>query len=77
MPASRLDVRVNLAERGYDIVIGSDTLSSAGENIKTWCQPSHVVVISDRNVEPLHAAPVVQSLVAAGLRVDQLVVEPG
>ena len=77
MPDSDLNVRVDLAERGYDIAIGSGTLAMAGDFIATCCQPSHVVVITDHNVEPLHAAPVIESLVKAGVRVNQIVVEAG
>ena len=77
MPGSDLNGRGDLAERGYDISIGSGKLVRAGEFVASCCQASHVVVITDRNVESLHAAPVIESLVNAGLRVDQVVVEPG
>ena len=77
MPDSQLNVRVDLAERGYDIAIGSGTLTAAGDFVTSCCQTSHVVVITDRNVESLYAAPVIESLVNAGLRVDQVVLEPG
>ncbi len=77
MPDSELNVRVDLAERGYDIAIGSGKLARAGDFVTACCPASHVVVITDRNVESLYAAAVVESLVNAGLRVDQVVVEPG
>lgn len=77
MPDPHLLVRVDLAERGYDIVIGSGQLAGAGEFITACCRAHHAVVITDQNVAALHAAAVVDSLAAAGLRVDQVVVEPG
>ncbi|HJN11936.1 MAG: 3-dehydroquinate synthase [Pirellulaceae bacterium] len=77
MPDSQLNVRVNLAERSYDIAIGSGKLATAGEFVTSCCQASHVVVITDKNVESLHAASAIDSLVSAGLRVDQIVLEPG
>jgi 3-dehydroquinate synthase len=77
MPDSELNVRVDLAKRGYDIAIGSGKLAAAGEFVTSCCQASHVVVITDRNVASLHAATVVDSLVNAGMRVDQVVLEPG
>ena len=74
---SQLHVQVDLAERGYEIVIGSGTLAEAGAFVKSCCPASHVVVITDANVASPHAAAVVNSLVASGTRVDQVVIEPG
>ena len=62
MPDPELNVRVDLAERGYDIEIGSGTLATAGEFIRSRCQAAHVVVITDKNVESVHAATVIKSL---------------
>lgn len=70
-------VHVDLAERGYEIAIGSGNLAAAGEFIKSCCRASHVVVITDSNVQAVHAAAVVESLATAGLRVDQVVIPPG
>lgn len=70
-------VRVELAERGYDICLGSGNLSQLGSRLKALRAVSHAVIISDENVEDPHALDVAESLTRAGATVDLLVVEPG
>jgi 3-dehydroquinate synthase len=70
-------VRVNLAERSYDIQIGADILSHAGQSICRQGRVSHVVVLTDQNVEKPHGVSVAESLAEADLTVDMVVVEPG
>ncbi len=77
MATPELCVRVDLAERGYDIEIGSGRLATSGAFVASRCQATHAVVITDTNLKSTHAAAVVASLEAAGLRVDQVVLEPG
>jgi len=78
MSDQALNVRVELAERAYDIQIGSGTLGAAGEFVTTRCPSArHVVVITDKNVESVHAAEVIRSCAASELRIDQVVLEPG
>lgn len=77
MPAPATTVRVNLAERGYDIHIGQGLLADAGAFIAERCQASHVVVITDDNVDGLHADRVADHLVASGLEVNVMVVDAG
>jgi 3-dehydroquinate synthase len=74
---STLNVRVALAERAYDIEVGSHTLSQLGNFVTQREKVTHAVVITDRNVAELHAVPAVESLHAAGVRVDLLAIEPG
>lgn len=75
-------VAVPLGERSYEIEIGSGTLSAAGRFAAGHfaarrLKLSHVVVVTDENVEQPHGETVVASLAEAGLAVDLLVVEPG
>ncbi len=70
-------VRVNLAERGYDIEIGTETLSSIGEFCTQRARVTHAVVITDARVERPHAELVVQGLTSSGVDVDLLVVPSG
>lgn len=70
-------VRVNLHDRGYDIVIGAGTLIGAGTFTLSRARASHAVVITDKNVEQAYAHPVAEHLGAAGCKVEVLVVAAG
>ena len=70
------------AERSYAIEIGTDTLSQAAEIYSKslgakQIAPTHVVVITDTNVEQPYAHTVAKSFSRAGADVDLLVIEPG
>jgi len=75
-PATRT-VHVSLADRSYEIDIGSDLISQAGTWLLSKRRTTHAVIITDANVDTLHAANVGDSLGRAGVAVDLLVVEPG
>lgn len=69
-------VEVRLGPRSYAIHIGAGTLAAVGPLVESLLRPSHAILITDEHVEP-HANRVAESLVAAGVTVDLLVVEPG
>ncbi len=75
--STREDVRVNLAERSYDICIGDGLLDEAGPLIVRRCGPSHAVIMTDANVEQPHALRVAESLAQQSVSVDLVVIEPG
>lgn len=77
MSASPQTIRVRLAERSYDIEIGTGTLDAAGEFVSARRRLSHAVIVADPHVEEPHARLVAGGLGAAGAEVDLLVVEPG
>lgn len=70
-------VRVNLAERGYDIEIGAGVLDRAGPFVTGRGRVSHAVVMTDNNVEKPHARQVAESLAREDINVDLIVIEPG
>ena len=70
-------VRVDLAERGYDIEIGTGNLDDVGPMLTNLGEVSHAVIITDTNVQEPHAVKVAESLVGEGLSVDMVAVEPG
>ena len=70
-------VRVDLAERSYDIRIGAGSLDEAGRLLTEIGRVSHAVVLTDENVEEPHAVKVAESLAEASVTVDLVVVEPG
>ena len=45
------DVRVELAERSYDIHIGTGNLADIGSILVTTDPLSHAVIVTDTNVE--------------------------
>ena len=70
-------VRVSLADRGYDIQIGSGLIAQTTAILLNCRRTSHVVVITDANVEPLYAGPISEQLSETELDVNILTVEPG
>jgi 3-dehydroquinate synthase len=70
-------VRVNLAERSYDIQIGTGNLAEAGPFLTERAKVSHAVVITDQNVEKPHAVAASQSIAEAVATADLVVIEPG
>ncbi|MCH5373794.1 MAG: 3-dehydroquinate synthase [Planctomycetes bacterium] len=70
-------VHVNLAERSYEIQIGSGNLTDTGRLIVGLGRRTHAIVITDTNVEPLHASRCAESLAEVIDDVDLLVIEAG
>ena len=70
-------VRVNLAERSYDIEIGAGNLAEAGRFLADRAKVTHVVLITDDHVQKPHAMRVAESLGEQDIEVDVIVVEPG
>jgi 3-dehydroquinate synthase len=73
----RQTVRVNLAERSYDIEIGTGNLAEVGAFLTERAKVSHAVVITDQNVEKPHAEAAAQSIAEEVATADLVVVEPG
>lgn len=77
MSVTTQTVRVDLAERSYDIAIGHAILGRSGEFIARRCKVSDAVVITDEHVEQPHAVLVAESLARESIGVDLVVVEAG
>jgi len=72
---ARDEVAVAAGEHSYGVQIGADF---AAERIGAVALPSPVcLLISDRTVAPLHAAPIESALQKAGTRVVRVDLEPG
>lgn len=76
MSRSRQILRVELSKRSYDIEFGVGNLANIGAFVDARLDLSHVVVITDENVESPHGQTVVRSL-AEYAEVDLLVVPAG
>ncbi|MGD1018587.1 MAG: 3-dehydroquinate synthase [Verrucomicrobiia bacterium] len=70
-------VRVDLGERGYDILIGSGLLSQAAEHLRPLKLGKRGVIITDTNVEPRYAGIVRDGLGKSGITVEVLSVPAG
>jgi 3-dehydroquinate synthase len=70
-------VRVDLAGRPYDILVGPGLLAAAGDRIKPLMGGRQVVVVTDRNVARHHLETVRRSLAAAAIGARAIVLEPG
>jgi 3-dehydroquinate synthase len=76
--ASRAErLRVALADRAYDIVVGSQLLQKAGAEILPLMRRRHAVVVTDENVAPLWLAPLQASLGSAGIAHHTIVLPAG
>jgi 3-dehydroquinate synthase len=74
MPA----VRVDLAERSYDVLVEPGALGRAGELIsQAGLAGPHAAIISDQIVANFHAAALLTSLKASGFRPTLHTVTPG
>ncbi len=75
--ATRSIVRVDLAGRSYDIVIGRGVLDEAGARIAGLCPGARVAIVTDENVATRHAVRLETSLAAAGLGHVRITLPPG
>ena len=70
-------LRVDLAGRGYDIVIGPGLVDRAGELAAPLLASPRVIIVSDETVEPLYGARLVASFERAGAKTAQVTVPAG
>jgi len=70
-------LRVDLAGRAYDIVVGAGTLAAAGKEIAALNKGKRVFIVSDDHVAKHHLATLTKSLNAAGLRHTTAIMPPG
>jgi 3-dehydroquinate synthase len=75
--ATNQHVRVALAERSYDVEIGSGTLAGIASFLRARTESEHAVIVTDSNVDELYADAAGDALVADGWEVNVLIVEPG
>lgn len=73
----RAHVKVALAGREYDILIGPRLVSEAGEHISRLAPNAACAIITDENVARHHLEPLRASLDKFGIRHAQIVLPPG
>ena len=70
-------LRVDLAERGYDILVGDGLIASAGSYLDPVLAGRRVAVVSDETVAGHYLAPFTASLEAAAIDHHAIVLPPG
>jgi 3-dehydroquinate synthase len=70
-------VRVDLAGRGYDILIGRNLVAEAGRYLAPLLSRRRVLVVTDDNVASRHLAPLLATLGEAAIPAASLTLPPG
>jgi len=70
-------LRVDLAGRAYDIVVGTGVLGAAAQEIIALKRGKRVFIVSDDNVARLHLAALTRTLDQAGIAHDAAILPPG
>ena len=74
---ARETVRVDLADRSYEILIGPGLIAEAGAQIASRKPGIRCAIITERNVAAVHLDALMESLAGAGVEAVPLVLEPG
>jgi len=75
--ALQREVRVELGERSYDILIGQGLAARAGEEIGARLPGVRAAVVTDGNVARLHGTAVSENLARAGIEPTTIEVDAG
>ncbi len=70
-------VRVDLGDRGYDIITGPGLLGSAGARVAAQFPGARVAIVTDENVAGFHLPTLKSSLEEAGIRHGEIVLPAG
>ena len=70
-------VRVALAGRGYDVLIGQGLLETAAESIAPLLNRPKITVVMDQTVKATQSRRLIDPLLAAGMSVEEIVIAPG
>lgn len=70
-------LEVELGDRSYPVLFRNGATPELAERIESVASTRRVVVVSDSNVAPLHARPLIEALAARGLHVDLLEMPAG
>ncbi len=76
-PVSSQTVRVNLADRSYDIHIGPGLIAKAGAMIDALRPNARLAIITDETVAALHLPSLRASLSAAGKQAAEIILPAG
>ena len=77
LPAEPPKVRVDLAGRSYDILIGRTLVREAGRHLAPLLPRRRVLIVTDENVASRHLETLQASLADAGIPAGSLTLPPG
>jgi 3-dehydroquinate synthase len=75
--AASRTVRVDLAGRSYDIVVGRGVIAEAGSRLRALRPGARAVIVTDTNVAERHLPSLRASLAASGIDAAEIVLPPG
>jgi 3-dehydroquinate synthase len=70
-------IRVELAERSYDIAIGTNVLKKIGDNLKSFDLSPRIAIVSNPTVFSLYGKPVVNAIKKAGFNAVTISIPDG
>ena len=70
-------LRVELDDRGYDILVGHGLIAAAGQHIRPLMRRKQAIVVTDKTIASLHLRPLLDSLDAADIAHHTIVLPPG
>ena len=70
-------LKVDLQDRSYNIVIGSDLIKNVGQFIPSLIKNTSVIIITDQNVADFHLSKLVYALDAEKLAYSVVTLPPG
>lgn len=76
-PASIKTVRVELADRAYDILVGPQLIADAGRHLKPLLRRARVAIVTDETVAGFHLGNLTASLDKHGIKHDTIIMPPG
>jgi 3-dehydroquinate synthase len=77
LPVENPKVRVDLAGRSYDILIGRNLLAEAGRHLAPLLPRRRFLIVTDENVAGRHLPVLTESLAAAGIPAASLTLPAG
>ncbi|MDA0652840.1 MAG: 3-dehydroquinate synthase [Proteobacteria bacterium] len=70
-------ISVDLGDRGYDIIVGTNLLAKAGSHMAPLVKRQPAIIVTDETVAALHLATLRDSLSAVGMAAEIVVLKPG
>jgi 3-dehydroquinate synthase len=70
-------LRVELDDRGYDILVGAGLIAASGRHILPLMRRRQAVVVTDETVAAIHLRPLIDSFDATGIAHHAILLPPG
>ena len=74
---NREKLRIELAERSYDIWIGANLIQDSAEIILSLIRSNHIIIVTDKNIANYWLKPLCVALHSKKIRVNQIILPPG